>query len=60
MAEFFAGCDGAKLAALEARWPVLSVHQMRHRERREIPVGDASDLQIVGSRSSAGDVLTVS
>ena len=60
MAAFLSSCDPRRIAELELRWPVLSVHQMRHRERREIPVGDASDLQIVGSRTSAGDVVTVS
>jgi hypothetical protein len=44
-------------ASVAARWPVLSVHQLRHREQREIPCCDAGDLQIVGSRTRAGYAL---
>jgi hypothetical protein len=42
-----------------ARWKVLSASAMRHREQRGIPVGDAGDLQIVGSRTRAGYALPV-
>jgi hypothetical protein len=55
VAAFFASCDSARVAAAAARCGVvLSVHQLRHREQREIPVGDERDLEIVGSRTREG------
>jgi hypothetical protein len=54
VAAFLASWDPARVAALEARWPVLSERQMERREQREIPCGDAADLEIVGSRTREG------
>jgi hypothetical protein len=47
VAEFMASCDPGRLREACIRWPVLTEHQMRHRLRREIPVGDERDLEIV-------------
>ena len=51
VAEFMAGCDPARLAELQRRYPVLTAHQMRHRLRREVPVGDERDVEIVARRA---------
>jgi hypothetical protein len=59
VAAFLASCDPALVAALEACWPVLSERQMERREQTEIPCGDASDLQIRGSRTREGYAQSV-
>lgn len=41
VAEFLASCDPAILAAISAKYPLLTEHQMRHRQRRELSVGGA-------------------
>ena len=53
VAAFLASCDPDRLRAVQLRWPVLSAHQMRHRLRREIPVGDERDVEIVARRVRA-------
>jgi hypothetical protein len=51
VAEFMASVPPEVIADLQRRWPVLTEHQMRHRLRREIPVGDEHDVEIVARRA---------